>query len=51
LFDRAKISLNNPNYIDDRGRIFVIYTISELAKAISKSEMTVKSALKSLEEI
>jgi DNA-binding Lrp family transcriptional regulator len=51
LFDRAKISRSNPNYIDDRGRIFVIYTISELAKAIDKSEMTVKSALKALEEI
>lgn len=32
------------------GKIYVIFTISELSKCIGKSEMTVKNSLKILEE-
>jgi hypothetical protein len=50
LFDRAKASCENPSYIDADGKVFVIFTISELSKTIGKSEMTVKNAFSVLEK-
>ena len=50
LLDRARLSMKNDGWTDDRGRVFIYYTIEHLAQAIGKSEMTVKSALAALEQ-
>ena len=50
LLDRARLSMQKEGWQDAQGRVFVRYTIQSLAKAIQKSEMTVKNALKSLEQ-
>ena len=46
LFDKAMIDNNSTS---DKS-IYVIFTIKDLAKTIGKSEMTVKTSLKILEE-
>ena len=50
LLDRARLSMQKEGWHDEHGRVFVRYTIQSLATAIQKSEMTVKNALKSLEQ-
>ena len=50
LLDRARLSMQKDGWQDEQGRVFVRYTIQSLAKAICKSEMTVKNALKALEQ-
>lgn len=50
LLDRAKLSMQKDGWCDAHGRVFVHYTIQSLASAICKSEMTVKLALKALEQ-
>ena len=50
LLDRARLSMKKEDWQDEHGRVFVRYTIQSLAKAIGKSEMTVKNALKALEQ-
>ena len=50
LLDRARLSMQKDGWQDEHGRVFVRYTIQSLAKAICKSEMTVKNALKALEQ-
>lgn len=50
LLDRARLSMQKEGWQDEQGRVFIRYTIQSLAKAIQKSEMTVKNALKSLEQ-
>ena len=50
LLDRARLSMQKDGWQDEQGRVFIHYTIQSLASAIGKSEMTVKSALKALEQ-
>ena len=50
LLDRARLSMSNPRWIDANGFVFLQYPIRELAAAIRKSEMTVKTALAALEK-
>lgn len=50
LLDRAKLSMQTDGWCDARGRVYIHYTIQSLASAICKSEMTVKIALKALEQ-
>lgn len=49
LYDRARLSQMN-NWLDENGRIYVIYPITELIKHIGKYRSSIKSALKELEE-
>ena len=50
LLDRAQLSAQNEGWQDEAGRVFIHYTVKSLAETIGKSEMTVKSALKALEQ-
>ena len=50
LLDRARLSSKNPEWTDDKGRVFLIFPISKLAAALHKSETTVKTALSDLEK-
>lgn len=45
LLDRARLSMKNRDWQDASGRVFVLYTIPNLAKDIGKGETTVKKAL------
>lgn len=49
LYDRARLSQMN-NWLDENGRIYVIYPITELIKHIGKCRSSIKSALKELDE-
>ena len=48
LLDRARLSMKNEDWQDDKGRVFVLYTIPALARDIGKGETTVKKALNQL---
>ena len=48
LLDRARISMKNDTWQDEHGRVFVRYTIPDLARDIGKGETTVKKALNQL---
>lgn len=48
LLDRARLSMKNRDWKDESDRVFVLYTIPNLAKDIGKSETTVKKALNQL---
>ena len=48
LLDRARMSMKNKDWQDEMGRVFVLYTIPNLAKDIGKGETTVKKALNQL---
>ena len=48
LLDRARLSMKNRDWQDESGRVFVCYTIPDLAKDIGKGETTVKKALNQL---
>lgn len=50
LLDRARISQGKKKWTDRNGYVFLIYPIKALAESIHKSEMTVKTALSSLEK-
>ena len=50
LLDRARLSMQKEGWQDEQGRVFIHYTIQSMATAIHKSEMTVKNALKALEQ-
>lgn len=49
LYDRTRLSQMN-NWLDENGRIYVIYPITELIKHIGKCRSSIKSALKELDE-
>ena len=49
LLDRARLSMQNEGWTDERGRVFLIYTIRELSTAMHRSESAVKVALRALE--
>ena len=51
LLDRARLSLKREKWTDKSGNAFVSFSVKELANIIGKSEMTVKSALRALENI
>ena len=48
LLDRARLSMKNQDWQDEQGRVFVLYTIPNLAKDIGKGETTAKKALNQL---
>ena len=48
LLDRARVSMKNDTWQDEHGRVFVRYTIPDLARDIGKGETTVKKALNQL---
>ena len=48
LLDRARLSMKNGAWQDESGRVFVLYTIPNLARDIGKGETTVKKALNQL---
>ena len=48
LLGRARLSMKNEDWQDDKGRVFVLYTIPALARDIGKGETTVKKALNQL---
>ena len=48
LLDRARLSMKNGDWQDEQGRVFVLYTIPNLAKDIGKGETTAKKALNQL---
>ena len=48
MLDRARMSMKNKDWLDEMGRVFVLYTIPNLAKDIGKGETTVKKALNRL---
>lgn len=50
LLDRARISMKNDGWADDTGHVFIFFPIQSLARTLHKSEMTVKTGLKALEE-
>ena len=50
LLDRARLSMKNGGWEDERGHVFICYTIADLAGVSGKSEMTVKNALRTLEQ-
>lgn len=47
LYDRTRLSMKN-KWIDEIGRIYVVFQLTELAKRIGKNESTVKSGMKEL---
>ena len=49
LLDRARLSMQNEGWTDERGRVFLIYTIRDLSAAMRRSESAVKVALRALE--
>ena len=50
LLDRARVSQAKGGWADEHGNVFIFYPIQDLAKAIHKSEMSVKTALSTLEK-
>lgn len=50
LLDRARVSMKKDEWLDEDGHVYLHYTIKEMAAALRKSEMTVKTALSSLEK-
>ena len=50
IFNRMRISLQNENWIDRNGNVFVVYKIDQLTKQLHKSSSTIKASLSKLEE-
>ena len=50
LLDRARLSMIHDGWEDENGHVFIYYTIDALAAATGKCAMTIKDALKKLEE-
>ena len=49
LLDRATLSQSN-GWLDEGGRIYLVFPIEKIAAALDRSPMTVKTALSELEE-
>ena len=49
LLDRATLSQSN-GWLDEGGRIYLVFTIEKIAAALDRSSMTVKTALSELED-
>ena len=50
LLDRARLSQTNPQWQDETGRVFVYYTIPQLAETAGRGQTGVKAGLRQLEE-
>ena len=50
LLDRARVSQAKCGWTDEHGNVFIYYPIRDLAEAVHKSEMSVKTALAALEK-
>ncbi|RGC30119.1 replication initiator protein A [Enterocloster aldenensis] len=50
LLDRARLSMQNEGWADEYNRIYIIYTIKNMAATLRKSEITIKTALNALTE-
>lgn len=50
LLDRTRLSLQNEGWTDEKNRVFIIYTIKNMALTLRKSEITIKTALNALTE-
>lgn len=50
LLDRARLSMKNDGWTDEQGYVFLFFPIRKLAETIHKSEMSVKTALRVLEQ-
>lgn len=50
LLDRARLSLQNDGWTDEKGHVYLYYTIADMAATLHKSEMTIKTALNVLTE-
>ena len=50
LLDRARLSMKNDGWTDEQGYVFLFFPIKKLAETIHKSEMSVKTALRILEQ-
>ena len=50
LLDRARLSQKKTGWADEYGHVFIYYPIRDLAAAVHKSDMSVKSALSALEK-
>ncbi|MCD8023479.1 MAG: replication initiator protein A [Lachnospiraceae bacterium] len=49
LLDRARLSMKNDGWTDAQGHVFIYFTITDLAAALHKGEMTIKNSLAALE--
>ena len=49
LLDRATLSQSN-GWLDESGRIYLVFPIEKIAAALDRSSMTVKTALSELED-
>ena len=49
LLDRATLSQSN-GWLDESGRIYLVFPIEKIAAALDRSTMTVKTALSELED-
>ena len=49
LLDRAKLSRRN-GWKDEKGQIYLLYPISNMAKDLGKSQTTIKKAMRELED-
>lgn len=50
LLDRSRLSQVHDGWVDEDGYVFIYYTIENLAKELRRSDMTVKTALQTLEQ-
>ena len=50
LLDRARLSLQNEGWIDEQGRVFLYYTIKNMAATLHRSDVTIKTALNVLSD-
>lgn len=50
LLDRARLSQKNDGWTDEKGHVFIFFPIKNLAEAMHKSEMSIKTALMALEK-
>lgn len=50
LLDRTKLSIKNEGWTDDKGYIFIYFTIEDLAKLLHRGETTIKNCLSALAE-
>ena len=51
MLSRASLSAKNPNFIDNQGNIFIIYTIKQIMETMSCSVSTATKMLKQLDDI
>ena len=50
LLDRARLSQADSKWSDEHGHVFLLFPIHSLAESMGKSEMTIKTALATLEK-